>query len=374
MGKDMKRTFLLVLCCLLGWRCGFAEEFRLSMKAAGSRTIRYFADHKLEQGDANCEFAVIQVHGVRGGDSDCTGRFRRLVASQTGNDRVLFFAPCFPSGERMPEDEKRDLVYWGEDQWQKGFDSPVAPGLCVYDVLDGIFQVLNSPELYPKLKHVLFCGYSAGGQVMSRYVAVAKIKPRKSLEVDFAAGAPSTWLYFDDKRVDQFGKFKTPHDLGSRYNNWHLGFARPARYAASMSQSVAMRNLSQRGLLCFCGTEDVLEENLSMSPGAMLQGKNRYERFENYRKHIQRFPKLANAVKFVEVPGAGHEGRCWDIPEVIGLAVGEKSLNGRDVAPKKPKADVGMSIGKSWKKASPVGWQNQRNRLPSFHRAAAMGD
>lgn len=372
----MKQTFLLFLLCLFGWHVGFGEEFRLPMKAAGSRSIRYFADHKLEQGDANCEFAVIQVHGVNGGDADCSGGFRRFVADRTGNDQVLFVAPCFPISERMPESEKCEFVYWEDGQWQPGFDSPVAPGLCVYDVLDSIFQTLNSPKLYPKLKHVLFCGYSAGGQVMSRYVAVAKIKPRKNLKVDFAAGAPSTWLYFDDKRLDQFGKFKTPNDIGSRYNNWHLGFARPVRYASSLSQSAAMRNLSQRRLLCFCGTEDVLEENLSTKPGAMLQGKNRYERFKNYQKHIQRFPKLANAVRFVEIPGAGHEGRCWDIPEVISLAVGEKSPNGGAVVPKMPKADVGTSIGKSWKKASPEKYgfdAQQLSRICSFIKDRDMG-
>ena len=276
----------------------------------------------------------------------------------------------------MSEDEKSSIVYWNEFEWQRGCDSPVAPGVSPYDVLDAIFQTLMSKKNYPKLRHVLFCGYSAGGQVISRYVAVAKIKPRKGLEIDFAAGAPSTWLYLDDRRMNAYGKFKVPTGASRSYNNWHLGLVRPSRYASSVSQSSIMRNFAQRGLLCFCGTEDVLEDCLSKGPGAMLQGKNRHERFKNYQKHIQRFPKLANAVRFVEIPGAGHEGRCWDIPEVISLAVGEKSPNGGAVAPEMPKADVGTSIGKSWKKASPEKYgfdAQQLSRICSFIKDRDMG-
>jgi len=342
----MKLMVVCIFCSFLFGYAGRGEEFRLHMKAAGNRTVRYFADHAIEQYDDKCEYCVVQVHGFNGGDSDGTKGFRRIIAERTGNDQVLFFAPCFPISKRMSEDEKRDFVYWEEGQWQPGYDSPVAPGLCAYDVLDAIFHELNSLKRYPKLKHVLFCGFSAGGQIVSRYVAVAKIKPRKGLKVDFAAGGPSTWLYLDDKRMDEHGKFKVPRDTNNRYNNWHLGLDRPTRYAASVSQSSAVKNLAQRGLLCFCGTEDVLEKYLNMKPGAMLQGKNRYERFKNYQKHIQRFPKLAKAVRFVEVPGAGHEGRCWDIPEVIDLAIGKVPTDDEARNPKDKMVNAKAGVGK----------------------------
>ena len=358
-----KRVWISLLF-LFAWHAGFGGEFRLQLKSAGKRAARYFADHKLEQRDDDCEYAVIRVHGVKGGDEDCTKRLRELVARHTGNEHVLFIAPCFPIEEMLDEDEKSSILYWESGKWQRGYDSPVAAGVCVYDVLDAIFQSLNSPKLYPKLKHVLFCGYSAGGQTISRYVAVTNIKPRKGLDVDFAAGAPSTWLYLDNKRIDKNGIPKTPKDTGSRFDEWHLGLVKPCRYASSISQSRAIRNLAQRGLLCFCGTDDVLTADLTMSPGAMLQGKNRYERFKNYRAYIQRFPKLVNAVRFVEIPGAGHEGRCWDIPEVINLVTGKKKAPkaGADMkksapkagaAPNPAKSGVDADVGRSWKKVSP---------------------
>ena len=96
---------VIVLLGLCGMLCFsvYGEEFRLHMKAAGNRTVRYFADHPIDRQDDSVEYAVVQVHGVNGGDADCTERFRKAIADQTEVEKFLFIAPCFPIADRLSD-------------------------------------------------------------------------------------------------------------------------------------------------------------------------------------------------------------------------------------------------------------------------------
>ena len=304
------------LCAL---SCAAAPQaFLLPVENSDGRAVRYFASHAIDAVDTNAEHAVVIVHGLDGGTRDGAWRVRQIAAAR-GRDisRVYFVAPCMLVEKLLKPEELSKIVYWRGGGWQGGGDSPVAKGFSSYDVLDRMFERLNDAKLYPRLRSVLFCGYSAGAQVMSRYMATSPIRPRRGLQVNFAAGAPSTWLFFDGKA------------------RWHYGLARQAnRYASRLSDGEIMRNLAGRYCLAFCGTDDVGEKSLDMKKGAMAQGPNRYRRFLNFRRHVASFPELRNSFTFLELVGRKHGGQCYDSDAFVKLMFGERSrANVADLAP-----------------------------------------
>ena len=306
----MKRIIFMLNAVLLAGQAFPSAELFLPVPRSGRRSVRYFADHDLKQRDPKAEYAVVMVHGVNGGCSDCTPKLRAIIEGHPQHDKVFFIAPCFPIPSMLNENEKRKIVYWEEGRWQAGNDSPVADNLSPYDVLDLIFKSLNDVRLYPNLKHVLFSGYSAGGQIISRYMAVSGLKSRKGLAVDFAAGAPSTWLFLDEKAM------------------WHCGLANRSRYASRVSNKNIFKNIEKRFMLCFCGTDAVGTKNLSVGPQAMAQGATRFERFTNFKKHIATFAKLKGSFAFVEIEGVGHSFQCWDHIGIDRLILGERGAIG----------------------------------------------
>ena len=273
------------------------------------RSVRYFADHDLDGKDSEAEFAVVVVHGVSGGTRDASQVLRQILGNHPLTPKVFFVAPCFPIPSMLDEAERKQIVYWDKNRWQAGHDSPVAQNLSPYDVLDFIFYQLNDNTKYPNLKRVVFCGYSAGAQVISRYMAVSRIKARAGLSVDFAAGAPSSWLFLDDR-------------IG-----WHYGLSAKCRYAAKMQDKAILENIKNRHLLCFCGTKDTEDKHLSKTPRAIAQGANRYERFKNFREHISTIKTLKDSFDFVEVDNAGHSSSCWQGINLWQLVFGQGCAN-----------------------------------------------
>ena len=299
MRQTLKHLILSVLAVTASTAWPSAERLLEINRCNGNairsegRSVRYFADHDLAGKDTESQFAVVVVHGVSGGTRDASQVLRHILGNHLLAPKVFFVAPCFPIPSMLDEAERKQIVYWDENRWQAGHDSPVAQNLSPYDVLDFIFYQLNDNTKYPNLKRIVFCGYSAGAQVISRYMAVSRIKARAGLSVDFAAGAPSSWLFLDNR-------------IG-----WHYGLSSKCRYAAKMQDKAILENIKSRHLLCFCGTKDTGEKHLSTNPRAIAQGTNRYERFENFRKHISAIKALRDSFDFVEVDNVGHSSSCW---------------------------------------------------------------
>ena len=296
------------------------SAYYLPVENSGGRAFRYWAEHALDEVDTKSEHAVVVVHGVNGGMRDGTGRVRQLLrAAGRDTSKVYFVGPNIvvpklhdPADKKklvvsMTAEEMKKVVYWKAGTWQGGGDSPVAKGFSSYDALDRIFEKLNDKRLFPALKTVLICGYSAGGQVVSRYVALSPIKPREGLQLSFAAGAPSTWFrYFDED------------------TRWIYGLKDRNRYAAKVTEEQIMENLSSRWCLCFCGTKDVLPRWLDVHDEANAQGPNRFERFKNFRDYVATFPQLKDHFRFVMLEGKPHGGMCYENEPFFDLVFGKR--------------------------------------------------
>ena len=268
--------------------------------------VYYDAAHALEAGDP-CEVAVVVIHGWGGGVKvsgelvPLMNALGKAVAPNTAAPYVI--APLFPRRRLLkkhgvPEDGRavwndswgRDLSKPGipGDDWRGGGDA-VGVQLSSFEVVDSIFALLGDKTRYPALKRVVLTGFSAGGQFVSRYVAVGKGVVQEGVEVRYAAMAPSTELRLNPDVT------------------WHYGLKDRPRYSAKMTDAQILENLSSRRVWRACGTEDVGAGGLDSCPAAMRQGSNRYERFRNFEAYLKKYPAWAKQVSFHALEGLGHK-------------------------------------------------------------------
>ena len=282
-------------------------RFRL---ADVSATVFYDAPQPLEKGSA-CEVAVVLVHGWGGGihRAEELGPMMRALARATrpGVAAPYVVAPLFPRANLVAERrfDVPGLAVWNaswtkdlarpcraDDDWRGGGDA-IGTALSSYDVVDRIFAVLADRRRYPNLKRVVLTGFSAGGQFADRYAAVGKGAVRDGVTLVYASMAPSTNFRFDS-------------DVP-----WLYGLKDRPRYSAGLTERQILDNLTSRRVWRACGTQDVKGvpfTSLDITPPAMLQGKNRYERFLNHRRYLEEnHPQWAAQSVFHEISGIAHD-------------------------------------------------------------------
>ncbi len=296
-------VFVLAACAALSCEAKLGV-FNLSDTPA---PVYYTAFSPLEKG-SKCKVAVLVVHGW-GGGVKANGEVEsvsKALSAATGKDGAPYVVgPMFPMRSALKKTKAGDdgRAVWN-DSWGKDLSKPGSPAddwrgggdaagveFSSFDVIDRIFEALGDKKRFPNLKRVVLAGYSAGGQFVSRYVAVGKGEVRKGVEVKYAAMAPSTELRLDP-------------DV-----SWHYGTKDRPRYPAKTSDKQMLENLSSRRVWRACGTADVKKGALDVCPAAMAQGPNRYERFRNLEKYLKKYPKWAKQVSFRDLPDVGHNSR-----------------------------------------------------------------
>ena len=289
--------------------------------------VAYWAARPLEKGDANAEYAVIYIHGLDSKINDSSATWKSIVKNHPSARKTIFIKPAFFSKVNCRKELLDKVALWDtkKHDWRRGDLSIGDRGISSYAVIDRIFELLADRDRYPKLKHILLCGFSAGGQVVNRYVAVGKLVPSEHLKYSFAVGSPSSYLYIDGRRIMPDGSFRIPDPPVPGLEAWHDGLQGRRGYAADPSEKEIMANLVSRPTLYMCGVEDVKPRGVVVTPGAMTQGENRYRRFLNYQKYIALYPEWAKQCRFVGVPGFGHQwSKVFAAPELVRLVYGER--------------------------------------------------
>ena len=270
-----------------------------------SPTVYYGAEHAVAAGDKTAELAVILIHGWGGGAKASDHKTLREDLAKRGV-KAYVVAPLFPRRSVLKKAKVADdgRAVWAAswdvpgqrggpaDDWRGGGDA-VGTAVSSFDVVDRIMETLGDVGLYPALKRVVLVGFSAGGQFTGRYVATGKCPLRKDLVLDFAVIAPSTELRLDADTT------------------WHYGLKDRPRYSAKLTEADIRRNLASRRVWRGCGTADVTRGSLDVSPPAMQQGKNRYDRFTNFKDYLKGYPDWAAKVSFHDIPGVGHSGAVF---------------------------------------------------------------
>lgn len=274
-----------------------SNAVREAYKLKGFRNpVYYDAVKPMEKGD-NGELVAVMIHGWGGG--------MRFLPEQESLEEslkgVYVIAPRFP---RVPVMKKKGVVddrpHWNDnydanivspsqalDDWRGGGD---ADGFrfSSFDVVDRIFSILGNRRLYPNLKRVILVGYSAGGQFVSRYVAVGKGVVRDGVEIRYVSMAASTYLNLND-------------DVP-----WLYGLADRPRYCAGMTKQQMLANLASRKAFYACGELDSVNGSTDRRAPAMLQGAGRIERLYHLQEHIHLYPDWERMSTFHVIPGIAH--------------------------------------------------------------------
>jgi hypothetical protein len=158
-------------------------------------------------------------------------------------------------------------------------------------------------------RDVVVFGNSAGGQFVNRYAAVGRGPDALAdggLRVRFVISNPSTYLYFGRERP-----VAVPD--GAHVNGWRYGFDGAPGYVDA-SPGSARRSLERylgRDVTIVLGEldHDGASLLLEVSPAAMAQGANRFDRGVRYHQHVRGLARAAGldaGHRLITLPGVGH--------------------------------------------------------------------
>lgn len=271
--------------------------------------VHYVAPTPLEKGYKG-ELAIIMIQGWGGGVTI----LNEYLALQNSIPKSYVINPMFPRNQIMQKYnvEPDGRAIWN-DSWSLNLTIPGVPDddwrgggdangyeLSSYEIIDMLLAKFSDKKAFPNLKRVALVGFSAGGQFVGRYVAVGKGEVAPHLELVYVAMAPSTYLIPDAEVI------------------WHYGLKGRPRYSRNLSDEQIMENLRSRRCLHACGDADVLEKSLDKTPSAMLQGENRYVRFQNFQSLVEQDPRWKSVTTFHTLPNLGHKASlAYQDPVVV---------------------------------------------------------
>jgi hypothetical protein len=294
---------------------------------ADGRTIRMplFAGGDVLAPHLTVTRLVIMINGtLRNADVYFASTVAAAEAAGAGPGRALIAAPQFlatPDAETFTLDA--DVPFWTPEGWKIG-DPAVHParGPSSYAVLDAIVSAALDRDRFPALRTVVVAGHSAGGQFVHRYIAFNRVHAllrRAGLAVRYVVSNPSSYLYFDDRRLDGDGALAPyPRAKCADFNRYRYGLEEPNEYGrgaltAFGGADAMAREYGRREVAYLLGEADSDPNNDSLDKacGAMAQGATRLERGERYFRYVQALlgPAVLETHSLHVVPGVGHDHR-----------------------------------------------------------------
>jgi pimeloyl-ACP methyl ester carboxylesterase len=274
------------------------------------RFVLVYRSHPLTKANAKITRALVGIHGSSRNADDYFPSSMAAAFLAGALDNTLVIAPRFAgvsTGGRNSE-ACNDKLAPGElafscsgSDWRGGGAALESPGVNSYGVMDELIRMLADKKRFPKLRHIVLMGHSAGGQYVSRYVAAAKPTPQ-SVSVRYIISNSSSYLYLDPSRPG-------PTNGCAGFDQWKYGMENRTGYAAPVSLETMKQNLVGRDVVYLLGEYDVTPQfGFDGSCGAMAQGPNRLQRGLNYFDYIT--TKYGAKHKVIRVPNCGHNSRC----------------------------------------------------------------
>lgn len=245
---------------------------------------------------------VVAVHGaLRDADRYLA---QALAAARRARSDALVVAPQFLSD--VDTGAPDDALRWEVEGWKGGYPALGPTAISSFTAMDSLLDQLAPRAAAGPHPGVVIFGNSAGGQFVNRYAAVGRGPDaliRRGIGVRFIIANPSTYLYFDRDRP------ATVRDR-SVANCWRYGFDNAPAYVETGPRESFERYLG-RDVTIVLGARDSdgTALLLEISPPAMAQGVNRFERGINYDQHIRALARargLTTAHRLVQLPGVGH--------------------------------------------------------------------
>jgi hypothetical protein len=192
-----------------------------------------------------------------------------------------------------------------------------------FAAMDSLLGQLAPPAPTGRDPAVVVFGNSAGGQFVNRYAAVGRgpdVLAGRGLRVRFVISNPSTYLYFDRERP-------VAVPAGARVNDWRYGFDGAPGYGDADPRESLERYLSRDVTIVLGALDtDPASRLLEVSPAAMAQGANRFDRGVFYDQHVRRLARAAGRQarhRLIQLPGVGHAADdVLAAPQVLELVFG----------------------------------------------------
>lgn len=299
--------------------------------AANGRTVRmpHYATGDLRERHPAVTRLVVMINGtLRNADVYFASTVAAADAAGARPDHVLLTAPQFlakPDAEGLELDA--DIPYWTPEGWKIG-ERSVHPegGPSSFAVLDAMLAAVLDRERFPALRSVVVAGHSAGGQFVHRYIAFNRAHGALrggGIAVRYVVSNPSSYLYFDGRRLDGGGALTPyPRERCADYNRYRYGLEQPNEYgAAALAEcggadggAAMAHEYGRREVAYLLGEADAdpNSDSLDKSCGAMAQGATRLERGQRYFRYVQAVlgPAVRSTHSLHVVPGVGHDHRA----------------------------------------------------------------
>jgi hypothetical protein len=265
--------------------------------ADGSWLLACHASRPLDRPRRDAERLVIVVHGALR-DSDRYLANAQEAARRSGSD-ALIVAPQFLSvADAVPD----GALYWDVEGWKGGYPAVGPAPVSSFTAMDRLLERFAAPGGPP----VVVFGNSAGGQFVNRYAAVGRgpdALAGRGIGVRFMVANPSTYLYFGQDRPNAVSD-------SSGVNRWRYGFDDAPAYVDTGPRPSLERYLG-RDVTIVLGVQDNDQASLllEVSPAAMAQGANRFERGVYYDQHVRERAREAGLTAghtLIRLPGVGH--------------------------------------------------------------------
>jgi hypothetical protein len=181
-----------------------------------------------------------------------------------------------------------------------------------YTVGDELIATVRS-GLFLRLRRIIVIGHSAGGQFVGRYAAGTQVVLSERDKTIFIVVNPFSYLYLDDRRpiLDKAKKLsfeRPPKQSCPNFNNYRYGLERKNAYMSKIDDAEIRNNLFTRKVYFVVGEEDNADDHPDNTCRSLLQGKNRYQRWQFYKKYSKTFQKWRNST-FLSVRGIGHSSK-----------------------------------------------------------------
>ena len=298
-----------------------------------------YATYALDVANPNLTRALIMVHGA-GRNADHYFETSTAAGFLAGAlDNTMIISPRFIAGQDKPSANE---VMWpeGGTSWRAGGFSPNNPTISSFDFVDELVKKLSDKKIFPKLTKIVIAGYSAGGQLATRYGMVNKVHNTPGVELSYVVANPSSYAWPSAIRPLPTGH-ANPVDadkaaLGNdgeevhsnftfgaadaakapNFNRWPAGLENLAGHSAGMDTAQLVKQLVARPVTYLLGQVDVLPlGGFDSSPNAMAQGPTRRARGEAFFKYVNE--KLGAKHQAIIVSECGHNARCVFTTDVV---------------------------------------------------------
>lgn len=297
-----------------------------------SYTLPYYATLPIDQASPQVTSVVVFNQGL---NRDAANDFSTLVAAAQaaaalGHTLVLtphFEALVNTDGSACSGNADAPAptnLLWTCDAWSDGLASTNNPQVTSYGALDAMIATVLTT--FPGA-HVTVSGFSAGGQLTQRYVAVNRVDPGPTgSPFHYVVGDPSSYLYFDGRRPANAQNctpggcpdgFPVYADAGGcpGYDDWKYGTGALVGAAASLSgaaleQAYLGRSVTYLlGMLDNAATTAADYADLDVTCAAEAQGPFRYQRGLAFYAYATALLD-AGPSKLFTVPGCAHSAPC----------------------------------------------------------------